>query len=81
MTDGDSRIDNERNIVKNMDDFFLYGCDEEELKKPRNLKLKLNKFIIGFEVESGGSILTMEKVKNQKVIFIPPKGKRIKAFE
>ena len=33
MTDGDSRIDNERNIVKNMDDFFLYGCDEEELKK------------------------------------------------
>ena len=32
-------------------------------------------------MEFGKSVLTVEKVKNQELIFITPKGKRIKAFE
>ena len=32
-------------------------------------------------MEVGGSVLTVEKVKNQDLIFITPRGKRIKAFE
>ena len=32
-------------------------------------------------MEFGGSVLTMEKVKNQDLIFIAPEGKSIKAFE
>ena len=47
----------------------------------KNLKLKTKKFVIGSEVEFGDSVLTVEKVKNQELIFITPKGKRIKAFE
>ena len=43
--------------------------------------MKLNKFIIGNKVEFGGRVLTVEKVKNQELIFITPKGKRIRAFE
>ena len=46
-----------------------------------NLKLKTKKFIVGSEVELGGLFITLEKVKNQDLIFIAPKGKRIKAFE
>ena len=47
----------------------------------KKLKLKSKKFIIGSEVEFGGSVLTAEKVKNEELIFIANKGKRIKAFE
>ena len=32
LTDGDSRIDSKLNIIKNLDDFLLYGCDEKKLK-------------------------------------------------
>ena len=31
MTDGDSRLDSQLNIVKNMDDFLLYGRNLKEL--------------------------------------------------
>ena len=47
----------------------------------KKLKLKSKKFIIGSEVEFGGSVLMAEKVKNEELIFIANKGKRIKAFE
>ena len=33
------------------------------------------------EVEFGGSVLRVDKVKTQELIFITPEGKRIKAFE
>ena len=46
----------------------------------KNLNLKKKKFVIGSELEFGGSILTVEKVKNEELIFIAPKSKRIQAF-
>ena len=87
LRDGDSRIDSELNIVKNMDDWMLFARNMVELEKflqfaaKKNLKLKTKQFVIGSQVEFGGSVLTMEKVKNQELIFITRRGKRIKAFE
>ena len=46
----------------------------------KNLKLKPNKFFISNDIESGGSVLKVEKVKNEKLIFLQLTGKR-KAFE
>ena len=37
--------------------------------------------MIGSEIEVGGSIVNVEKVKNQDLIFITPKTKRIRALE
>ena len=72
MPDGDSRLDSQLNIVKNMDDFLLYGRNllelQDKLEKflsfadEKNLKLKTKKFIIGSQVEFGGSVITAEKV-------------------
>ena len=46
-------LDSHLNIVKNMDDFLLYG---------RNLKEELKvKDEVGSQVEFGGSVLTAEK--------------------
>ena len=91
MADGNARIGNELNIVKNTANWLLYAKDmvelEEKLAKflqfaeKKNLKLKTKKFVIGSEVEFGGSVLTVEKVKNQELKFITPEGRRIKAFE
>ena len=84
LTDVDARIDMELNIVKNMDDWMLHARNmvglEQKLEKflklaaKKNLKFKTKKFVIGSEVEFGGSVLTVEKVKNQEPIFITPKG-------
>ena len=74
-----------------MNDFLLFGRDtvelEEKLEKfilfvqEKNLKLNPNKFFISNEVKFGGSIVTVEKVQNEDLIFIQPKRKRINAFE
>ena len=90
LTDGDARIDTDLNLIKNMDDWMLHAKNlvelEQKLEKflqfaaSKNLKLKTKKFIVGSEVEFGGSVLTVEKV-NQDLIFIVPKGKSIKAFD
>ena len=49
--------------------------------KSKNLKLRLSKFMVGSEIEFGGSVVTVEKVQNQDLIFITPKLKRIRALE
>ena len=46
-----------------------------EFAASKNLKMK--KFMVGSEVEFGGSLITVEKVQNQDLIFITPKSKRI----
>ena len=71
LTDGDSRIDSELGILKNMDDFLLFGKSLDELEKKlekfmeftkkKNLKLNPKKFFIGEEVEFGGSTVSAEK--------------------
>ena len=51
LTDGNSRIDSELAILKNMDVYLLYGTDMEDLEKKKfaqekNLKLNPKKFFI-----------------------------------
>ena len=90
-TDGNSRIDRTLNMLKNMDDWMLHAKNIQELEtklvkflefaKSKNLKLKRSKFMVGSEIEFEGSIVTVEKVQNQDLIFITPKTKRIRALE
>ena len=87
LTDGNSRIDSELSILKNMDDYLLYGTDMEDLEKKidkfmkfaqeKNLKLNPKKFFISEQVEFGGSTVSAEKCQNEDLIFITPKNKRI----
>ena len=75
--------------MKNMLMLYVRGMDklEEKLENSlqfaakKNKKLKTKKFVIGSQVEFGGSVLTVEKLKNQELIFITPKGEKIRAFE
>ena len=62
---------------------MLYGQEEAELeqKLEYNSKLKPNTLFMFNEGKFGGSIVTVEKVQNEDLIFITPKGKRICAFE
>ena len=69
LTDGDARIDDWMLHAKNLVEL------EQKLEKflqfaaSKNLKLKTKKFIVGSEVEFGGTVLTVEKVKNQDLIL------------
>ena len=90
LTDGNARLDSEITILKNMDDFLLYGATLEDLEKKlekfmefakkKNIKLNPKKFFISEEVEFGGSTVSAEKCENEYLIFISPKNKRIKTF-
>ena len=64
MTDGNSRIDSELNLEKNMDDWMLYARDLVKLKEKlekflqfaakKNLKLKTKKFVLALSWSLGG---------------------------
>ena len=89
-TDGETRYDG-TGCLKNMDDWLLFAPNLEELEKKiinlmefckkKNLKLNPDKMVIGEEVEFGGSVISVETVREENVVFIAPKNKRIKAFE
>ena len=89
MTDGESRF-NGTGCLKNCDDWLLFGSTLNEIEKKltnllefcssKNLKLNPTKLVISEEVEFGGTVISAETVRNEEVIFIGPKDKRIKAF-
>ena len=89
-TDGDVRVNGMR-VVKNMDDLLFYhptleGAVKElesflKFCKAKNLKLKPSKFVIGEEVEFGGTLITSETVGSQNVVNILPKSQRVQAFQ
>ena len=90
LTDGSSRYDN-TGCLKNMDDWLLHAPTLEKLEekitklmlfcRDKNLKLNPSKLNVSEEVEFGGTVISHEVVKNESVIFIAPKSKRILAFE
>ena len=57
LTDGNSRIDESLNLIKNMDDWMLHVRNLDELEQKlvkflefaasKNLKLKIKKFMVG----------------------------------
>ena len=73
LTDGNSRIDRDLAILKNMDDYLLYGTDMADLEKKidkfmrfaqeKNLKLNPKKFFISEDVEFGGSTVVLRNAK------------------
>ena len=87
ITDGDTRYDG-TNCLKNCDDWLLFGSTLEEVKRKltnplefcasKNLKLNPSKLVISEEVEFGWTVISAETVRNEDVIFIGPKDKRIK---
>ena len=52
-----------------------------EFCKTKNLKLNPDKMVIGEEVEFGGSVISTETVREEDVVFIAPKNKRIKELK
>ena len=76
--------------IKDMDDVLLYGRVIEELRKKlqnclsfcdeKNLKLKPSKIDISKQVEFDGTLISSDSVKNEQVLSILPKDKRIQAF-
>ena len=73
LTDGNSRLDSELAILKNMDNFLLYRRTLEDLKKKlekfmefaekKKLKLNPKKFFLSEEVEFGGSTVSALKTR------------------
>ena len=69
---------------------MIFGSTLDEIEKKltnllefcqsKNLKLNPTKLVISEEVEFGGTLILAETVRNEEVIFIGPKSKRIKAF-
>merc|ERR1712215_105723 len=90
ITDGSTKLEAEFKVLKNIDDFLLYGntLDDLELQIEKlmklcrkiNLKLAPSKFVLNTAVKFGDTIIiSAEKIKNNSVIFLDPPDKRILA--
>ena len=89
LTDGGVRWQ-EGDVLKNMDDLLLSAETLEEVElemdklmkfcQEKNLKLNPEKFVVSNEVEFGGSLISHQTIKEEEIIFIDPKDRRIRAF-
>ena len=89
ITDGSTKLDAEFKVLKNIDDFLLYGTTLEDLElqieklmklcSRINLKLAPSKFVLNTSVKFGGTVISAEKIQNNSVIFLDPPDKRILA--
>ena len=89
ITKGSTQIDKTFKIIKNVDDFCLFGSTIEDLENQIlklmkmcseiNLKLSPSKFKLSTAVKFGGTIISSEKIKNGHVIFMDPPDQRIVA--
>ena len=77
---GTTQTDPTFKIIKNVDDFCLYGNSIEELEhqitklmkmcSDINLKLSPSKFKLSSAVKFGGTIISSQKIKDGHVIFL-----------
>merc|ERR1712215_327267 len=89
ITDGSTILEAEFKVLKNIDDFLLYGNTLEDLElqiekliklcSKINLKQAPSKFVLNTSVKFGGTIISTEKIQNNSVIFFDPPDKRILA--
>ena len=89
ITRGTTQTDPTFKIIKNVDDFCLYGNTIEELEhqitklmkmcSDINLKLSPSKFKLSSAVKFGGTIISSQKIKDEHVIFLDPPDQRIVA--
>ena len=74
ITDGTTKIDEEFNVLKNVDDFCVYSDTLEGLEKQIekllmmcrsiNLKLSPSKCHLSNTVKFGGTVISSQKIKN-----------------
>ena len=89
ITDGGTKLDEDFQVLKNIDDFCLFGKTLKDLEaqidklaklcKKINLKLAPSKFSLSTAVKFGGTIISAEKIKENSVIFLDPPDNRILA--
>ena len=89
ITRGSTQIDQTFKIIKNVDDFCLFGNSIEDLEdqitklmkmcSDINLKLSPSKFKLSSAVKFGGTIISSKRIKDGHVIFIDPPDQRIVA--
>ena len=89
ITDGGTKLDEDFKVLKNIDDFCLFGRTLKDLEeqidklaklcKKINLKLAPSKFTLSTAVKFGGTIISAEKIKENSVIFLDPPDNRILA--
>ena len=89
ITRGTTQTDPTFKIIKNVDNFCLYGNSIEELEhqitklmktcSDINLKLSPSKFKLSSAVKFGGTIISSQKIKDGHVIFLDPPDQRIVA--
>ena len=84
-----TKLDEDFQVLKNIDDFCLFGKTLQDLEiqidklaklcKKINLKLSPSKFTLSTAVKFGGTIISAEKIKENSVIFLDPPDNRILA--
>merc|ERR1712002_1011205 len=89
ITDGGTKLYEDFQVLKNIDDFCLFGRTLKDLEaqidklaklcKKINLKLAPSKFSLSTAVKFGGTIISAEKIKENSVIFLDPPDNRILA--
>ena len=89
LTRGSTITDKHFKIIKNVDDFMLFGSTLKDLEMQinklmkmcakMNLKLSPSKFRISTAVKFGGTVISSEKIQNGHVIFMDPPDQRIVA--
>ena len=82
ITKGETQLDPDFKIIKNVDDFCIFGSSikdlEEQIEKLMkmcakiNLKLAPSKFMLSSAVKFGGTIISSQRIKDGNVIFIDP---------
>ena len=90
ITKGSTQLDPTFKIIKNVDDFCLFGSSikdlEDQIEKLMkmysniNLKLAPSKFKLSSAVKFSGTIISSQRIKDGHVIFIDPPDQRIVAM-
>ena len=89
ITKGETQLDPTFKIIKNVDDFCLFGSSIKDLENQIeklmkmcskiNLKLAPSKFKLSNAVKFGGTVISSQRIKDGHVIFIDPPDQRIVA--
>ena len=90
VTDGERKLDEDFDVLKNIVNFCAYsetlaGLEKQIGKLVRlcrriNLKLSPSKCCLSDMVKFGGTIISSEKIKQNQIIFLDPPDSRIVAI-
>ena len=89
ITDGGTKLGEDFQVLKNIDDFCVFGKTLKDLEiqieklaklcRRINLKLAPSKFSLSTAVKFGDTIISAEKIEENSVIFLDPPDNRILA--